>query len=377
VEAEALTREALARAAESDNRDVFNDTLFKLVTILILQKNVNSREIYLLTLRLIRIHQSAVPQAPAVRSDLANGYDVLASILFARLNQENKGDDDNDNETEVHYKWIKSKYTIYFYPHEISDREERIRKREEAGAAGYDVASEQKEFRDGDEWSRCYMKMRAFYCLVSAITIYSGSVEGGDVEKMKNLMERLEKATFLVLGELLFTCELDLSGAVVAWKGITWESFIEDCRQEIDLAGRPSVPDASSAVISSVEGSGKCDGITADEEDVHAGGLKSMYEEALSFTTAESPRIISQPEYEVQMGFAYLALSNALKKSDVTPDKVVINRMAVLEEADRTLQLAAGYFGRKVFTAGACELLSNAYNMKTTAEVVAGGYIKS
>jgi hypothetical protein len=238
---------------------------------------------------------------------------------------------------------------------------------------------------DEDEWNFVNMKMRAFYCLLSAVTIKTVYEES--LHELELLFRQLESATFYVVDDLITSGQLDLSGDIAEWKGTTWETYIEECKHTVDYADRPD--DVANTNISS-----------KNERPIRLGSVARSPSEYMTVTTQNSgiTKAGEKEYHEVQLGFAYLALGTALLRrltsnvkhvtlipkgnEEIMPvkavelqdevgtvgegcngdrtgeqtceddvvesNKLIANQTAVLDEAERVLKLASSYLGHEL-----------------------------
>jgi hypothetical protein len=145
------------------------------------------------------------------------------------------------------------------------------------------------------------------------------------------VQSKLDVSTKGVVGDLISSGQLDLSGDTVEWKGTTWEAFILACKHKMDYADESvSVVEGSDGVLTSItemrainETSENESAVTADVEIVLTSKSKSnSTPHDREYSTASSPTaavtvtvpagVAAREEYEIQLGFAYWTLGNAL-----------------------------------------------------------------
>jgi hypothetical protein len=134
-EAEMLAKEALTGADAEGENEAIEKALHQLLRVMLLQDKFDSRELYLIMLRLIRFNQSTRPQTVHLKWELGGRYYSFAINLTRRI-----------------YNHFKDGQVIEATI--VSDQH---------SADGNGI--------DEDEWNQHYMQMRAFYCLLSTVTI--------------------------------------------------------------------------------------------------------------------------------------------------------------------------------------------------------------
>jgi tetratricopeptide (TPR) repeat protein len=412
-EAEALAREALA-GARAENRNIV-EALRRLIVVLVQLDRGDGREIYQLTLRFIRLFQSASPQSRKDRSGLASGYHMLASLLRVRLHQEegtvgkgniSVGNVDTTGIAKSDTKREETGDEAVVPATATEDDDDAGEIDRDGGDDDHDAddsdeeedeeVDEEGDF-DEDEWNRTYMQMRAFYCLLGTVALCT--IQQGNLHDLDKFIKKLESATFYVVEDLVNLGQLDLCGNVARWRGTTWEAFVAICKRKVDYAVQNNNGDTETRI-----GAG----------EVNATAFDAVGDEnRVAMADAE--------EKKVQLGFAYWALGRVLLKiangdmklmresndasgtveieegslvnirgsndtvncigdadhiemdekvtlcrskidHETVEASVIVNRRAVLEEAEIALNLASGFFeknSRLLGTAATEKLLKN------------------